>query len=144
MIGIILTGHGDFASGMYSSVKLIAGEKENFICCNFPDGGSDEDLMHEIEQAIEELKVNCEGVIIFCDLKGGSPFQKAVMSAVKSQGVEVIAGSNLPMILEVTMAREFIEGLEELTVMAINIGKEQIYRFVKEERKEKPETKGGI
>jgi len=144
MIGIILTGHGNFASGLYSSVKLIAGEKENFVCCDFEEGSSDDDLLISIEKAIEELKKTCEGVIIFSDLKGGSPFQKAVMAAVGKQNIEVIAGSNLPMILEVTLSRDFIEDINELVEMAINIGKDNIYRFVKEERKEKPEREGGI
>lgn len=35
MLGIILTGHGHFATGLQSSIELIAGEQEKFIAINF-------------------------------------------------------------------------------------------------------------
>ena len=40
--------------------------------------------------------------------------------------VEIIAGSNLPMLIEVNMGRQFVEELEMLTNMAINTGKDQV------------------
>ena len=36
--GVILTGHGQIASGIYSSVKMIAGEFENISICEFKEG----------------------------------------------------------------------------------------------------------
>ncbi len=145
MIGMILTGHGNFGSGLYSSVKLISGEKENFVVCDFVEGmGADEDLMPMLEKAVADLSATCDGVLIFTDLKGGSPFQKAVTVAYGKENIEVVAGSNLPMILEASMAREFIESLEDLTNMAISTGKDQVYRYVYEERKVACECEDGI
>jgi len=144
MIGIILTGHGNFASGLYSSVKLIAGVKEDFICCDFVEGASDEDLKEDLIKAVEQLRENCAGIIIFSDLKGGSPFQKAVTVAYGQEDIQVIAGSNLPMILEITLGREHIDDLEMLSEMAINTGKDQIYRFEKVQAKERQESEDGI
>lgn len=144
MIGIILTGHGNFATGLYSSVELIAGAKENFYCCDFVEGASSEDLQVKLSETINQLKERCQGIIIFSDLKGGSPFQKAVIVAHGQDNIEVIAGSNLPMILEIAVAREFIDDLGQLTEMAINTGKDQIYRYEEIKRQVTNESEDGI
>ena len=38
MIGIIVCGHGHFATGLTSSLHLIMGEQENYIAVDFPAG----------------------------------------------------------------------------------------------------------
>ncbi len=43
--------------------------------------------------------------------------------------VEVLAGTNLPMLIEVNMGRSFIEDLGALTEMAMNTGKDQVVRY---------------
>ncbi|MBR3349324.1 MAG: PTS fructose transporter subunit IIA, partial [Solobacterium sp.] len=35
MIGVIVTGHGKFASGMESALKLLAGKPEKFTSVDF-------------------------------------------------------------------------------------------------------------
>ena len=35
MIGLIVTGHGNFGSGLTSSLNLIAGEQENYQYVDF-------------------------------------------------------------------------------------------------------------
>ena len=35
MVGIIVTGHGRFASGLTSSIDLIAGPQEKYVAVNF-------------------------------------------------------------------------------------------------------------
>ena len=44
MTGLIICGHGDFAAGMYSSLKLLNGECEHLVCISFQEGTSFEDL----------------------------------------------------------------------------------------------------
>ena len=38
MNGVILTSHGNFASGLYSTIKMIAGEFENIRIVEFHEG----------------------------------------------------------------------------------------------------------
>mgnify|MGYP001661687359 FL=1 len=45
MTGLIICGHGDFAAGMYSSLKLLNGECEHLVCISFQEGTSFEDLL---------------------------------------------------------------------------------------------------
>ena len=128
MIGLIVTGHGNFASGLTSSLKLIAGEPKNYVAVDFLESYSVEDLERELNKAFDELK-DCEGILVLSDLGGGSPFKTAVMTGYPKGNVEVIAGSNLPMLIEVNMGRQFIEDLNTLTEMAVNTGKDQVIRY---------------
>lgn len=128
MIGLIVTGHGNFATGLTSSLNLIAGDTENYVAVDFPVEYSVEDLERELVKALDSLS-DCEGVLVLSDLGGGSPFKTAVTAGFPRGNVEVLAGTNLPMLIEVNMARKFIEDLGALTEMAMNTGKDQIVRY---------------
>lgn len=128
MIGLVVTGHGNFASGLTSSLKLIAGETEKYVAVDFLAEYSVEDLERELNKAFDELK-DCEGILVLSDLGGGSPFKTAVTTGYPKGNIEVVAGTNLPMLIEVNMARKFIEELDALTNMALSTGKDQVLRY---------------
>ena len=52
MIGIIVTGHGNFASGLTSSLELIAGKQENYIAVDFLKEDGIEQLTEKLNNAI--------------------------------------------------------------------------------------------
>ena len=56
MIGLIVTGHANFGSGMTSSVNLIAGEQEAYRYVDFLPTYGTEELTEEIAKAMDELK----------------------------------------------------------------------------------------
>ena len=128
MIGLIITGHGNFATGLTSSVNLIGGEQANYVAVDFLAEYSTDDLDRELRKAMDSLS-ECEGIIVMSDLPGGSPFKTAVVCGQDYKDVKVIAGTNLPMICEVAMARTFIEDIDSLVDMALNTGKDQIVKF---------------
>lgn len=128
MIGLVVTGHGNFATGLTSSLKLIAGEPKNYVAVDFLESYSVEDLERELNKAFDELK-DCEGILVLSDLGGGSPFKTAVTIGFPKGNVEVVAGTNLPMLIEVNMGRQFVEDLNMLTEMALNTGKDQVVRY---------------
>ena len=134
MIGLVVTGHANFASGMTSSVNLIAGEQEAYRYIDFLPTYSLEDLSRELTKAMDELK-DCEGILVFADLMGGTPFKTAVEVGFPRGNVNVLAGTNLPMLLEIVMSRKFIEDLEDLTQTALEVGAEGVacYAFQKVE-----------
>lgn len=132
MIGILVTGHGHFGSGLTSSLNLIGGEQQNYKYVDFVQEFGVEDLERELNKAMDELK-DCDGILVLSDLAGGSPFKTAVMCGVPRGNVKVIGGTNLPMLVEISMARQFITELDALADMAVNTGKDQVvkYEFVK-------------
>lgn len=129
MIGLIVTGHGHFASGLTSSLKLIAGEPKNYAAVDFEETDSTEDLAKKLTDAMDSLK-ECEEIIVLSDLAGGSPLKTAVEIGYPRQNVEVIAGTNLGMLVEINLTRTFAESVKDLAESAVNVGKEQVMRFV--------------
>ena len=120
MIGLIISGHGHFASGLHTSLNLIAGEPSNVEYVDF-----------EENDTIETLKEKyCEGILALSDLAGGSPFKTLVEIKTEiEKPMEVVAGANLPMILEISMSRDFIEDLYSLTESSIEVGKNGVVKF---------------
>ncbi len=128
MIGLVVTGHANFASGLTSSVNLIAGEQEAYRYIDFLPTYSLEDLARELTKAFDDLK-DCEGILVFSDLMGGTPFKTAVEVGFPRGNVNVLSGTNLPMLLEIVMSRKFIEDLEDLTQTAMEVGAEGVARY---------------
>lgn len=127
MIGLIVTGHGHFATGLTSSIDLIAGPQENYVAVDFDGEGTDK-LEADLKTAVEKLS-NCDGIIVFSDLAGGSPFKTAVLVTSTNEKVKVLAGTNLPMLCEIAMARTMIDDLDTLVSSALNTGKDGVIQF---------------
>ena len=142
MIGIIVTGHGNFATGLTSSLNLIAGFPENYEAVDFVAEDGVEELRAKLNAAMDKLH-DCSGIIVFSDLAGGSPFKTAVeVKMTRSENIEVLAGTNLGMLIEISMARGFINDLSSLSDMALNTGKDQVIKYTFTERKEEVSEDG--
>lgn len=128
MIGLLVTGHGNFGSGITSAVDLIAGKQEAYKYVDFLPDYNLEDLERELLKALDELK-DCSSVLILCDLLGGTPFNKSAEVSSRFENVRVVAGTNLSMILEVSMTRKFEEDIDELVKAALESGVEQIAKY---------------
>lgn len=103
MIKLVMVGHGNFASGIMTSLNLIAGPQENIEVIDFTSDMSSDDVKKRILSSIE----NVETVLVLCDLLGGTPFKVAsvIMSEHSEKRMNVIAGLNLSMMLEATFLR---------------------------------------
>ncbi|MBL4951858.1 PTS sugar transporter subunit IIA [Neobacillus sp. YIM B02564] len=113
MIGIILCGHAHFGTGLYSTVRLIAGEQENFEVIDYEEGMTSEALSMKLSDTIEKLQ-SAEGVAILTDIAGGTPFNEAAKLSVTKENVTVISGVNAPVLLDSCFKRnlpisQFIE-----------------------------------
>ncbi len=128
MIGLLVTGHANFGTGITSSVNLIAGEQEAYQAVDFLPTYSTEDLTREITKALDELK-DCEGVIIFTDLMGGTPFNVSAQIAHGNDNIRIVAGTNLPMLVDIVMSRKFVDNLDELIDSVLETGKEQVIKY---------------
>ncbi|MDR2903944.1 MAG: PTS fructose transporter subunit IIA [Clostridiales bacterium] len=108
MVGFILTGHGQFAAGLLSAIEVVAGEQENMIGVDFLKTYSTEDLKEKLLEAVAAIRKECTEIIIFTDLKGGTPFNTSVMLKMEEPGapIEVLCGTNFPMLLSGIFERE--------------------------------------
>lgn len=115
MIGLIISGHLNFASGMASAVKAIAGEQENMVFIDFIESISPDELEQQMRAAIQSM--SCEQVVFLTDLPGGTPCNRAMAIMMENPSVEVLAGVNLPMIVNAAFEREGTTASELLSVL---------------------------
>lgn len=105
MVGILLVSHGMMAEGMMDSISMFFGENvpqlDYMRLCM--DSNADE-FGQEMAKKVAELNQG-DGVIIFADLFGGTPCNQALRLV--SEEVSLIAGMNLPMVMEFLGTREF-------------------------------------
>ncbi|MDR2552913.1 MAG: PTS sugar transporter subunit IIA [Treponema sp.] len=103
MVGILLVAHGDFAQGMLSAVRLIAGEPEKTIALGLYHGDSPEDFEKKISAAIRKLD-DGGGMIAFVDFLGGTP-ASSLLRVMQDKPFPCFSGVNMPMLAEAVLAR---------------------------------------
>ena len=113
---IVLVGHGHFATGIYSSLQLIAVDQENVEAIDFVEGMSADELKQKILLAIS----NEEKVLILSDLLGGTPFKvsSTIMVENPTKTMNVLSGLNLAMLMEAVFAR-MAHGFDEVADKAV-------------------------
>lgn len=121
MIGIVVSGHIKFASGMQSAIKAIVGEPEQMCFVDFIESMSTDELESALRKAAQEVNSD-EGVLFLTDIPGGSPANRATAILMDTAQVEVLAGVNLPMIANAAFERDGAS-LNELVEILQEIGK---------------------
>lgn len=127
-LGMILMGHGHFASGMYSTLSLIGGEQEAVAWIDFTEDKDMEGLLTELKEQAEQMK-ECEHLLVLCDLDGGTPYKTALLYAMEHDNVEILSGVNFPLLLECSLMRSTAEDVETLLTMVLTSGKDSMKRF---------------
>jgi PTS system N-acetylgalactosamine-specific IIA component len=127
MIGLIVCGHGNFATGLKSAVTLMAGQHENFEAVDFTEELTTADLKEKLSAAIKNLDKG-KGVIIFTDIAGGSPFKQAALLAHGGRNIKVFGGTNMNLLLDVLYLRKEYE-LEPLVQQLLQLSKKSIRIF---------------
>lgn len=130
MLGIILTGHGGFASGMEKAMKQILGEQTQFIAIDFPETSTTALLTSQLEQAVNTLDSE-DSLVFLTDLLGGTPFRVASTLAMQKPGREVITGTNLQLLLEMVLEREDLSS-EDFRLQALECGHRGLTSLVDE------------
>lgn len=109
MPNIIITGHGNFATGMKSALELIAGEQKEVIALDFLGEDDGSELLKELQQYTKDTST-----LIFTDLNGGTPFRTAFKLAYENDKIGVVTGTNLGMLLEVIPSLSNKASIEEV------------------------------
>ena len=143
MVGLLITGHGHFASGLGSSLQLITGITDNIALVDFEEDHSTDVLKKNLYEAIDGLK-ECDGILILSDLAGGSPFNNSCLCKAEctEQKIEVLAGTNLPMIIEGATMMAAFDDPAELAESLIATGKDYIIRFELVQQEEEMDEDG--
>ena len=95
----IVAGHGDFAAGMVSAVDQITGRGAVFHTVSARDMGA-----AELEAALLREIDSTGASVVFTDLQAGSCTMATRRIARERPNVLLIAGTNLPMLLDFVFA----------------------------------------
>ena len=91
MYGMIVVGHGSWALGMTSAVNLIVGDIAHYIPLEFLAEEPLEALPEKLNDALDTLLRETDGVLIFADLIGGTPYKTAFTIASERTNVVIEA-----------------------------------------------------
>ncbi|MGG4266762.1 PTS sugar transporter subunit IIA [Peribacillus simplex] len=137
MIGIVLTGHGSFPTGMLESVQLIAGEIKQVEVIPFEE---DVTILEQVViKAIDNVETGA-GVVCYTDLAGGTPFNVCSRIASGKDNIRVVAGTNIPMLLSGLFHREL--SLDAFIDKILKDGKENIKEFEKKQQQSEEDVAG--
>ena len=139
MVGIILATHGDFANGIMQSGSMIFGDQPNVKAVTLQPSEGPNDVKAKMEEAIASFDDPNE-VLFLVDLWGGTPFNQAngLISGHEDKWA-IVAGLNLPMLLETYASRMTMETAHEVAVQISGSGKEGV-RVYPETLEPKTET----
>lgn len=117
MIGMIVATHGKMSDGIVDAAHLIIGSTENIETLSLVHGDDVQVLKDKMLDAIKVVNQD-EGVIIFTDLFGASPYNQATIAAHSlpqdlKEKVFVLTGVNLPMLLEAISQRMMGSSVED-------------------------------
>lgn len=123
---VIVSAHGNFADGIASAVKLIAGPMENLRLVNFPEGSNFEEIDGKLKESYDQLK-DYRNVLIITDLMGGTPFNRSVLALGEKENVRVLSGLNFASLFQALTSDT--EDIDALADEVIEIGREGIGKY---------------
>ncbi|MGD8105841.1 PTS mannose transporter subunit IIAB [Pantoea sp. FN0302] len=124
-IAIVIGTHGWAAEQLLKTAEMLLGEQQNIGWIDFVPGENAETLIEKYHARLAELDTS-KGVLFLVDTWGGSPFNAASRIVVDKEQHEVIAGVNIPMLVETLMARDDDPAFDELVAIAVETGREGV------------------
>ena len=125
MVGIILATHGEFAEGILQSGTMIFGEQENVKAVTLHPSDSPDSLKERMLAAIATFD-NQNEVLFLVDLWGGTPFNQANTLCGEHPNWAIVAGLNLPMLIEAYSSRLSMDSAKQVAAAIIESAQEGI------------------
>ncbi len=110
---ILIVGHGEYAAGIKSAIKLLTGVDDGIDAINLNEELTHDKFTDMIHSHVSENK----DLIIFADITGGAPFQitsREVLLNEESNNQYVIGGVSVGCILDIVMKTLVISTDEDI------------------------------
>ena len=146
MIGIVVTGHGGFAAGMFANAIMLVVDEAELKAVDFADGMDIEVFEKQLAEAIDSY-AQCQAVLVLADIAGGSPFNRAAGLSMTRPNVRVLSGLNSSMLMDLCMRNILGEDYTDADALAEEImqtGHENISKFVLDVPAQPQEDEDGI
>ncbi|RTK66798.1 PTS mannose/fructose/sorbose transporter subunit IIAB [Enterococcus faecalis] len=138
MENIVLISHGSMAEGVKVSLEMIVGRQEHVHTVSLRP---DSDNLQFEKELNEKLKALNGTTLIIADLLGGTPCNVATKNYLNVDGVEIIAGMTLSVVIEAVVNQQ--ASIKELVCLAqenivdVKAGMNQAEQEISEASKEK-------
>ncbi|MGX7264761.1 PTS mannose/fructose/sorbose transporter subunit IIAB [Enterococcus crotali] len=113
MENIVLISHGGMAEGVKVSLEMIVGQQQNIHTVSLRPDGDNIQFENELN---EKMKALNGSTLIIADLLGGTPCNVAVKNYLNTEGVEIIAGMTLSIVIEAVVNQQV--SIKELVCLA--------------------------
>lgn len=111
MVYTLLVSHGEFAPGLHTAVKMIAGDNPHVMSTGLKDGMGADELAGNVAKLVERIAPE-DKLVVLADLMGGSPLT-TTMNVIAEKGLlantRAFAGMSLPMALAVVLAGDDLD-----------------------------------
>ena len=124
MIGMVLVTHGHLATEFRAALEHVVGPQKQLVSISIGPEDDMERRRRDIIDAIAEADSG-DGVVVLTDMFGGTPSNLAI-SVMNGGKVEVLAGINLPMLIQLASVRESAP-LEQAVLQAQDAGRKYVY-----------------
>ena len=104
MVGMVVIGHGRLGKEMVQALQEVLGPVEAVEAVSTTATDSPEDIRGRIRTAVGQVDQG-QGVIILTDMLGDTATNQSV-SLAREIGCEVVAGVNMPILINLTTARD--------------------------------------
>lgn len=102
MLSVIIATHGPLAGALLDSAEMVYGHLADITPISLDVEAGIEEFRTDFTQTLATVSEGKSGVLVLCDMQGGTPYNVACYCAFSPQNplpVAVISGVNLPMLL---------------------------------------------
>ena len=132
MVGIAVISHGGLCEGILDSVSMVAGTMEQTESVSLKPGVSPDRITatteytykEELRETIQRLDTG-DGVVVFVDLMGGTPFNTICMLS-EELNVHIVTGLNMAMLITAALQKSDEITMDELAILCEQAGTEGI------------------
>ncbi len=107
-VHILVLSHGYMGQEMIKGAEMIMGQIEDITFIPLTNEISVEDYREKVKKTIQSMP---EGSIVLADLYGGTPCNTAALIS-REHEVNLVAGFNLPLLIECVQLRDEYTGME--------------------------------
>lgn len=112
-IPVVLAGHGALPSGVADAAGLVLGPQSRLVVCELGPAEDPDSYGERLAALTRDA-----AVLVLVDLPGGTPANRAKLLAARREGMRIVTGLNLPMVLEVLVRNGDVDELAECALSA--------------------------
>ncbi|XBS70348.1 mannose/fructose/sorbose PTS transporter subunit IIA [Acerihabitans sp. KWT182] len=122
---IMVVAHGRLANEFLATLDMLIGQQIDISAIDFMPGENLECLIKKLDKPVKAVDLAIP-ILFIVDMVSGSPFNACSFYVKNRKQTKLVAGANIPMLVNLLMDRDDVENIEELSEMAMTTGRNAI------------------